>query len=90
MKSVTVRLDEETLEKLRVRAAERNVSLSRFIGEALGRDLRQETEYEAAYRGWREARPFPLSGPQQPYRKREEPYDRAAMRREDEAYKKEK
>ena len=84
MKNVTVTLDETTFAKARVKAAERSMSLSRFIGEVLGRDLRHEDEYEAAYRAWRAAKPFPLSGPPQPYPKREEIHDRAAMRREDE------
>ena len=83
MKNVTVTLDDVTFAKARVKAAERSMSLSRFIGDVLGRDLRHEDEYEAAYRAWRAARPFPLSGPAQPYPKREELHDRAAMRRDD-------
>jgi hypothetical protein len=90
MKNVTVTLDEETFAKARVKAAERNMSLSRFISEVLGRDLRHEDEYEAAYRAWRDAKPFPLKGPPQPYPKREELYDRAAMRRDDEGRRKRK
>jgi len=90
MKNVTVTLDEATFAKARVKAAERNMSLSRFISDVLGRDLRHEDEYEAAYRGWRMRKPFPLKGPQQPYPKREELYDRAAMRREDAARRKAK
>jgi hypothetical protein len=83
MKNVTVTLDEVTFARARVKAAERSMSLSRFIGEVLGRDLRHEDEYEAAYRAWRAAKPFPLKGPREPYPKREELYDRAAMRRDD-------
>lgn len=87
---MTVTLDETTFAKARVKAAERSMSLSRFIGEVLGRDLRHEDEYEAAYRAWRARKPFPLKGPQQPYPKREELYDREAMRREDAARRKAK
>ena len=90
MKNVTVTLDDATFAKARVKAAGRNMSLSRFIGEVLGRDLRHEDEYEAAYRAWRMRKPFPLKGPQQPYPKREDLYDRAAMRRQDAARRKEK
>ncbi len=90
MKNVTVTLDEETFAKARVKAAERNMSLSRFISDVLGRDLRHEDDYEAAYRAWRQRKPFPLKGPPQPYPKREELYDRAAMRREDTTRKKAK
>lgn len=82
MKNVTVTLDEETAARARVQAAERNMSLSRYIGELLRKELRHVDEYEVAYRGWREDRkPWPLKGPPQPYPKREELYDRPVLRR---------
>jgi hypothetical protein len=81
MKNLTVTLDEETFAKARVRAAERNVSLSRFIGELLARELRHGDEYESAYRTWRAAKPFALKGGAQRYPKREELYDRPLLRR---------
>lgn len=81
MRNVTVTLDEETFAKARVKAAERNMSLSRFMSQVLGRELRHEDEYEAAYRAWRAAKPFPLKGAPQPYPKREELYDRPVFRR---------
>jgi post-segregation antitoxin (ccd killing protein) len=81
MKNVTVTLDEETFAKARVRAAERNLSLSRLMSELLARELRHDDAYEAAYRGWRAARPFLLKGPPQRYPKREELYDRPVFRR---------
>ncbi len=90
MKNVTITLDSQTAARARVQAAERNMSLSRYIGEVLRRELRHEDEYEAAYRAWRMRKPFPLKGPQQPYPKREALYDRAAMRREDAARQKAK
>jgi hypothetical protein len=82
MKNVTVTLDEETAARARVQAAERKMSLSRYIGEVLRKELRHADEYEAAYRAWREDRkPWPLKGPPQPYPKREELYDRPVLRR---------
>jgi hypothetical protein len=81
MKNVTVTLDEDTAGRARVQAAERNMSLSRYIGEVLRKELRHADEYEAAYRAWRKAKPFPLKGPPQPYPKREEIYDRPVFRR---------
>jgi len=81
MKNVTVTLDEETFAKARIRAAERNMSLSRFMSELLARELRHDDAYEAAYRGWRAAHPFALKGPPQRYPKREELYDRPVLRR---------
>ncbi len=90
LKNVTVTLDEETFAKARVRAAERNMSLSRFMSEVLRQELRHESEYEAAFRAWRARKPFPLKGPPQPYPKRAELYDRAAMRAEDASRRKQK
>ena len=81
MKNLTVTLDEETFAKARVRAAERNLSLSRFIGDLLRRELRHDDEYEAAYRTWRAAKPFALKGGAERYPKREEIHDRSLLRR---------
>jgi len=81
MKNVTVTLDKDTAARARVQAAERNMSLSRYIGEVLRKELRHADEYEAAYRAWRKSKPFPLKGPPQPYPKRDEIYDRPVFRR---------
>jgi hypothetical protein len=81
MKKVTVTLGEKTAARARVRAAERKMSLSRYIGEVLRKELRHADEYEAAYRAWRDRKPWPLKGPPQPYPKREELYDRPVLRR---------
>ena len=68
MKNVTVTLDEETAARARVEAAERKMSLSRYIGEVLRKELRHCDEYEAAYRAWRQdLKPWPLKGRPQPY-----------------------
>jgi len=82
MKKVAVTLDEDTAARARVRAAERNMSVSRYIGEVLRKELRHADEYEAAYRAWREDRkPWPLKGRPVRYPKREELYDRPVSRR---------
>lgn len=81
MKNLTITLDEETVRLARIRAAERDMSLSRFVGDALRRELRHDDEYEAAYRAWRARKPFPLKGAPQPYPTREELYDRPVLRR---------
>ena len=81
MKNVTVTLDEDTAKRARVQAAERNMSLSRYIGEVLRKELGAMDEYEAAYRAWRKRKPFPLKGSPEPYPKREELYDRPVFRR---------
>lgn len=82
MKNVTITLDEETAERARVQAAEQKMSLSRYVGEVLRKELRHADEYEAAYRAWRaDAKPWPLKGPARRYPKREELYDRPVLRR---------
>jgi hypothetical protein len=74
-------LDEETFLKARVRAAERNISLSHFIGELLERELQQGDAYHAAHHAWRARRPFALEGAPQPYPPREELHVRSLLRR---------
>jgi hypothetical protein len=81
MKNLTITLDEETARLARIRASEREMSLSRYIGEVLRRELRHDDAYETAYRAWRAEKPFPLKGAPQPYPKREELYDRPVLRR---------
>jgi len=80
LRNLTLTLDEETFAKARVRAAERNLSLSRYIGELLKRELRHGDEYESAYRTWRAARPFALKGGER-YPNREELHERPLLRR---------
>ena len=81
MKNVTITLDEETAKWARVHAAEKNVSLSRFVGEVLRERMRQSREYEEAMRRWLAAKPFPLKGPPERYPTRDEIYDRPVLRR---------
>ena len=81
MKNVTISLDEDTAARARVQAAERNMSLSRYIGEVLRKELRHADAYETAYRAWRKSKLFPLKGPPQSYPKRDEIYDRPVLRR---------
>ena len=73
MKKVSITLDEETLAKARARAAERDMSVSRYLAEILGRDQRHDDEYEAAYQAWLRRKPWHFSGPR-PYPKRAELY----------------
>lgn len=81
MKNVTVTLDEETAARARVEAAERKMSLSRYIGEVLRKELKHDDAYETAYRAWRAEKPLALKGSPKPYPKREELYDRPLFRR---------
>jgi hypothetical protein len=81
MKNVTITLDEDTAAWARVHAAERDMSLSRFVGEVLRDRMRRSREYEESYRAWRAEKPFDLKGPWKPYPKRAELYDRPVLRR---------
>lgn len=81
MKNVTVTLDAQTAAWARLHAAERNVSLSRFIGEMLHERMRHSREYDEAMRGWLAEKPLKLKGPAARYPKREELHDRPVLRR---------
>ena len=81
MKNITITLDPDTAQRVRVRAAERNMSVSRYIGDLLRKDIRESREYEEAMRAFFSRGPYKeLTGPPQPYPTREELHDRAALR----------
>jgi hypothetical protein len=50
LKNVTITVDKGTLRRARLKAAESNMSLSRFVGEMLRQQLAGEDEYERAMR----------------------------------------
>jgi len=81
VKNVTITLDEETATWARVHAAERNVSLSRFVGELLRQRMRESREYDEAMRQFLARRPIKLKRPGERYPTREELYDRPGLRR---------
>jgi len=81
MRNVTITLDNDTAAQAKVHAAERGMSLSRYIGEILRRELRNGDIYDAAYRSWRAGKAFPLSGEPASLPKRDELYDRPVLRR---------
>jgi len=71
--NVTVTLDEDTLAAARIEAAERNVSLSRHIGEVLRERRRHSREYDRAMLAALAQKPLKLEGR---YLKRDELYAR--------------
>ena len=83
MHNVTITLDDETLARARVKAAERNLSLSRYVGEVLREHTRGDDEYERAMRRALSRKPTPLRRPGERMPTRDELYDRAALREED-------
>jgi hypothetical protein len=81
MKNITITLDADTARRARVRAAEQNMSVSRYVGELLRKDIRESREYEEAMRGYLSRGPYKeLTGPPQRYATREEMHERGAPR----------
>ena len=81
MKNITITLDAQAAAWARVQAAERDMSLSRFVGEMIHKEMRHSKEYEKAMHEALAQKPFDLKGPWKPYPKREELYDRPVFRR---------
>jgi hypothetical protein len=80
MKNVTITLDEKTAAWARVYAAQRDMSVSRMIGEMLLRRMQEVREYDNAMRRFLAKRPVRLARPGQRYATREEAHDRPRLR----------
>ena len=78
LKNITITLDANTAARTRVRAAERNMSVSRYVGEVLREKLGKDDAYQAAYRAFLAQKPIKFKGRMLT---REEANDRAALRR---------
>lgn len=71
LKNVTITLDEEVARWARIRAAERETSVSRLVGELLREKMREEQDYDEAMREY-------LARPARKLRKTAAPYPRRA------------
>ena len=71
MKNVTITLDEEVARWARIRAAERETSVSRLVGEMLRERMLEEESYQAAMQKYLSQKPRGLKGPGVIYPKRE-------------------
>jgi hypothetical protein len=80
MKNVTITLDEETAAWARVYAAQRDMSVSRFVGELLRERMRDARAYDEAMRRYLSRGPFKLRGAPERYPTRDELHDRARLR----------
>ncbi len=76
MKNVTITLDEEVARWARIRAAERNTSVSRLVGEMLKEKMDEEEKYRRAMEHFLSQEPKVLRKPWTRLPKREELYDR--------------
>ena len=88
MKNVTITLDDDTAARAKVKAAERNMSLSRFVGEVLREQIRGTDDYERAMRSWFARKLVHFRDPGQRKVTRAELHERAALRKEHEARRK--
>lgn len=80
MKNVTITLDEEVARWARIRAAERDTSLSRLVGELLHEKMLDEENYKASMQRYLARSPRPLKKPGETYPEREELYGRQSLR----------
>jgi hypothetical protein len=80
MKNVTVTLEEEVARWARVRAAERDTSLSRYLGELLRDQMQEEERYDVAMSEYLSRLPRPLKNEDTRYPQREEIHDRPGVR----------
>lgn len=78
---MTITLDEETARLARVRAAERDMSVSRYLGELLRADIRGAREYEEAMRRYYRNALEIRRKPGERYPTREELHERTGLRR---------
>ena len=62
MKNVTITLDEHAAAWARVRAAERNLSLSRYVGEMIHKQMRHSRAYDEAMRAALAQKPVKFEG----------------------------
>jgi hypothetical protein len=80
MKNITVTLDTETATWVRVKAAEKNMSVSRFLGDLLQQEMKQRVSYQRAMERFFSKPPFNIRDPDEPLPKREDLYDRPRIR----------
>lgn len=80
MKNITITLDNETAALARRHAAEKDMSLSRFVGEVLSRHLHESSEYDRAMRQFLSRKPVKLKGRGEGYPSREEAHERTGLR----------
>ena len=73
---MTITLDEEVAKWARIRAAESDTSVSRFVGEMLKEKMTSEERYEEAKQSYLSRGPQVLKKPEAAYPTRDELHDR--------------
>ena len=80
MRNITITLEEKTAAWARKRAAESDMSLSRFVGELLEKTTRESREYRRAMHAFLSRQPTDLNADGAAYPRREDLYDRNRLR----------
>ncbi len=81
MKNVTVTLKEHVARWARIKAAEQDKSLSKFLSDLLEERMKHESDYEAARRRFMAGKPFAFREPGEKLPTRDEIHDRTRLRR---------
>jgi hypothetical protein len=81
MKNVTISLNESIARWARVKAAEQDKSLSRFLADLLEERMKHESEYQQARRRFMAGEPFAFREPGEKLPTRDEIHDRKGFRR---------
>lgn len=80
MKNVTITVDEQTAEWARAHAAENGMSLARYVGEMLRREMSRARTYEQSMQAWFAQKPFLDIGAEGRLPTREEIHERGRLR----------
>ncbi len=80
MKNLTITLDEKTAAWIRVYAAGRGMSVSRFVGELLNERMSETRKYNQALRNFLAHKPFDFEFADGRRPTREELHDRPGLR----------
>ena len=80
MKNITITLPEDVARWLRIKAAQDDRSVSRWLAEMLQRIQRQEDQYDVAMNQYLAMKPHRIDWPDGHRPTREELYDRAGLR----------
>lgn len=80
MKNVTITLEEAVARWARIRAAERNTSVSRLVGEMLREHMAADERYATAMERYLAQEPHRLRSSRQALPQRDELHDRPGLR----------
>ena len=81
LKNVTITLDETVARWARIRAAERNTSVSRLVGQMIEERMAHDDSYEQAKQAFFAVKPVRLGKPGEKLPTRQDLYDRPVLRR---------